>query len=260
MAEVKHAGADDPASRPPGTSGPESEKLDILEHGRAGDGSPITSNRRLFIQLVAYGGCKDTTALVDALESNALAGALYEDVNDPHGVALLTFSEDPAYFVDDVRRFLRRTPFAELVPKPEYTMFGRTYALGYEADLDDTLILRPIRRVLDPTLAWAVWYPLRRAGSFEQLAPKEQNTILMEHGGVGRAYGKAGYVHDVRLACHGLDKYDNDFLIGLLGPDLFPLSSCVQRMRRTRQTSLHLERLGPFFVGRVAWQSAPPSP
>ena len=260
MAEVKHAGADDPASRPPGTSGPESEKLDILEHGRAEDGSPITSKRRLFMQLVAYGGCQDTTALVDALESNAITGVLYEDVNDSHGVGLLTFSEDPAYFVDDVRRFLRRTPFAELVPKPEYTMFGRTYALGYEADLDDTLILRPIRRVLDPTLAWAVWYPLRRSGSFEQLAPKEQNTILMEHGGVGRAYGKAGYVHDVRLACHGLDKYDNDFLIGLLGPDLFPLSSCVQRMRRTRQTSLHLERLGPFFVGRVAWQSAPPSP
>ena len=242
-----------------GTPGAESEKLDILEHGRAGDGSGITSNRRLFMQLVAYGGSGDTTALVNALESNAIAGALYEDVNDPHGVALLTFSEDPAYFVDDVRPFLRRTPFAELVPKPEYTMFGRTYALGYEPDLDDTLIHRPIRRALDPKLAWVIWYPLRRAGSFEQLPPKEQMAILMEHGGVGRAYGQAGYVHDVRLACHGLDKNDNDFLIGLLGPELFPLSSCVQRMRRTRQTSLHLERLGPFFVGRVAWQSAPPS-
>ena len=243
-----------------GAPGAESEKLDILEHGRAGDGSGITSNRRLFMQLVAYGGCGDTTTLVNALESNAIVGALYEDVNDPHGVALLTFSEDPAYFVDDVRPFLRRAPFAELVPKPEYTMFGRTYTLGYEADLDDTLISRPISRALDPKLAWVIWYPLRRAGSFEQLTPKEQMAILMEHGGVGRAYGNAGYVHDVRLACHGLDKHDNDFLIGLLGPELFPLSSCVQRMRRTRQTSLHLERLGPFFVGRVAWQSAPPTP
>jgi hypothetical protein len=243
-----------------GAPGVESEKLDILEHGRARDGSGVTSNRRLFMQLVAYGGSGDTTALVKALESNGIAGALYEDVNDPHGVALLTFSENPAYFVDDVRPFLRRTPFAELVPKPEYTMFGRTYALGYEPDLDDTLIHRPIKRALDPNLAWVIWYPLRRGGSFEQLPPKEQMAILMEHGGVGRAYGQAGYVHDVRLACHGLDKNDNDFLIGLLGPELFPLSSCVQRMRKTRQTSLHLERLGPFFVGRVAWQSAPPSP
>lgn len=260
MAEVMHSGTEDHESRPQGTPRTESETVDILEHGRAEDGRRITSNRRLFMQLFVYGGCRDTPALVDALGSHGMEGVLYEDVSDPHGVAVLTFSEDPAYFVEDVRRFLGRTPFAELVPKPESTMFGRTYALGYEPDLVDTLIHRPIRRVLDRKLAWGVWYPLRRAGSFEQLPPKEQNTILMEHGGVGRAYGKAGYVHDVRLACHGLDKHDNDFVIGLLGPELHPLSSVVQRMRRTRQTSLHLERLGPFFVGRVAWQSAPPSP
>ena len=260
MAEVRPSGAEDHASRPPGTPSAESETVDILEHGRDEDRRPITSNRRLFMQLFAYGGCGDTTALADALGSHGIKGVLYEDVSDPHGVAMLTFSEDPTYFVEDVRRFLQRPPFAELVPKPEYTMFGRTYALGYESDLVDMLIHRPIRRVLDRTLAWVVWYPLRRAGSFEQLAPKEQNTILMEHGGVGRAYGKAGYVHDVRLACHGLDKHDNDFVIGLLGPELHPLSSLVQRMRRTRQSSLHLDRLGPFFVGRVAWQSAPPSP
>jgi hypothetical protein len=247
-------------TRPHGAPGAESDTVDILEHGRGEDGGRITSNRRLFMQLSAYGRCRDTTALADALGSHGIEGVLYEDVNDPQGVAMLTFSEDPAYFVEDVRAFLCRPPFADLVPKSDYTMFGRTYALGYESDLVDMLIHRPIRRVLDPTLAWVVWYPLRRAGSFEQLDPKEQNTILMEHGGVGRAYGKAGYVHDVRLACHGLDKHDNDFVIGLLGPELHPLSSIVQRMRRTRQTSLHLERLGPFFVGRVAWQSAPPSP
>ena len=71
------------------------------------------------------------------------------------------------------------------------------------------------------------------------------------------AFGRAGLGHDIRLACHGLDKWDNDFVVGLLGPELHPLSIIVQRMRKTRQTSLHLERLGPFFVGRVAWQSRP---
>jgi hypothetical protein len=30
----------------------------------------------------------------------------------------------------------------------------------------------------------------------------------------------------------------------------------VQTMRKTQQTSLYLERLGPFFVGRATWQSA----
>ena len=134
-------------------------------------------------------------------------------------------------------------------------MLGRTYAIGYEQDLEETLVERPRRRVLDPKLPWAIWYPLRRAGSFEQLSRSEQNTILMEHGGVGMAFGRAGLGYDIRLACHGLDRDDNDFVVGLLGPELHPLSIIVQRMRKTKQTSLHLERLGPFFVGRVAWQS-----
>ena len=68
---------------------------------------------------------------------------------------------------------------------------------------------------------------------------------------------RAGLGYDIRLACHGLDRDDNDFVVGLLGPELHPLSIIVQRMRKTKQTSLHLERLGPFFVGRVAWQSSP---
>jgi hypothetical protein len=29
----------------------------------------------------------------------------------------------------------------------------------------------------------------------------------------------------------------------------------VQAMRKTQQTALYLERLGPFFVGRAIWQS-----
>jgi chlorite dismutase len=134
-------------------------------------------------------------------------------------------------------------------------MFGRTYALGHEEDLAETLVNRPRKRVLDSDLRWAIWYPLRRSGSFERLTRREQNAILMEHGGVGTAFGRAGLGYDIRLACHGLDRNDNDFVIGLLGPELHPLSIIVQRMRKTRQTSLHLERLGPFFVGRVAWQS-----
>lgn len=77
----------------------------------------------------------------------------------------------------------------------------------------------------------------------------------MEHGGIGRAFGRSGYGYDIRLACHGLHKNDNDFVIGLVGAELYPLSSIVQRMRKTKQTSLYLEQLGPFFVGKVVWQS-----
>jgi chlorite dismutase len=229
--------------------------VDVAEHGRSADGETTSLDRRLYMQLHAYGGAGDTSALVAALEEAGVTGTLYEDVNDPTGVALLTLSETPEAFVSEYRSFLRSAPFSELASKPELTMLGRTYAIGYEQDLEETLVERPRRRVLDPALPWAIWYPLRRSGSFEQLSRREQDTILMEHGGVGMAFGRAGLGYDIRLACHGLDRDDNDFVVGLLGPELHPLSIIVQRMRKTKQTSLHLERLGPFFVGRVAWQS-----
>ena len=239
--------------------GSEHEGVDVAEHGRSAEGETTSLDRLLFMQLHAYGGSRDTPALAAALESAGVAGVLYKDVNDPTGVALLTLSESPEAFVSEYRGFLQSSPFSELEPKPDLTMLGRTYAIGYEQDLEETLVERPRRRVLDPALPWAIWYPLRRAGSFEQLSRREQDTILMEHGGIGMAFGRAGLGYDIRLACHGLDRDDNDFVIGLLGPELHPLSIIVQRMRKTKQTSLHLERLGPFFVGRVAYQSPSPS-
>ncbi|HET7743994.1 MAG TPA: chlorite dismutase family protein [Gaiellaceae bacterium] len=232
-----------------------SNEADVAEHGRTAEGEPTSLDRRLYMQLHAFGGVGDSAPLAAALAAADVEGVLYEDVNDPSGVALLTLAEDPELFVADLRAFLNTEPFAGLVPKPELTMLGRTYALGHEHDLEETLVERPRQRVLDPELRWAIWYPLRRAGSFERLPRKEQNAILMEHGGVGMAFGRAGLGHDIRLACHGLDREDNDFVVGLLGPELHPLSIIVQRMRKTRQTSLHLERLGPFFVGRRAWTS-----
>ncbi len=231
-----------------------SETVDISEQGRTADGHPLSLDRRLFMQLMAFGDCSDTSVLIDALEQQQIPGVLYEDVNDPFGVALLSYSEDPAFFLDTLRPFLRWPPFSELVFKPEYTMLGRTYALGNEDDLERVLLTRPIQKVCDSKMPWAIWYPLRRAGSFEQLTAQEQRVILMEHGGIGHAYGRAGYGTDIRLACHGLDKNDNDFVVALLGPELYPLSSIVQRMRKTKQTSLHLEHLGPFFIGRALWQ------
>lgn len=230
------------------------EQVEIRELGRGAGGEMIASERRLYMQFFAFGDCQDSAPLVEALTAAGIHGALYEDLNDPDGVALLTFHEDPDYFIGELRAFLKQPPFRGLTPKPEYTMFGRTYAIGYESDLEETLITRPIRRITDPALQWVIWYPLRRAGSFERLSAQEQNVILQEHGGIGRSFGRAGLGYDIRLACHGLDKNDNDFVIGLLGPSLLPLSAIVQRMRKTKQTSLHLERLGPFFTGKVVWQ------
>ncbi len=236
-------------------AGTEEELVELYELGRSPDGEVIRSTRRLFIQLLAFGDCTAPQGLMDALAAADLPATLYADLNDPRGVGLLTFSEDPEFFLSTLREFLLQPPFAALTPKPEYTMFGRTYSIGYEADLDETLVDRPRRRVLDAEMPWAIWYPLRRAGSFEQLSPQDQRVILAEHGGIGRAYGRAGLGTDIRLACHGLDKHDNDFVVALVGPELFPLSAIVQRMRKTKQTSLHIEHMGPFFVGKAIWQN-----
>lgn len=230
------------------------DPTDVREKGRGPDGSPIFLDRRLFMQFLAFGNCPDSTPLIRALEQAHVDGVLYEDVNDARGVGLLLMSEDPGYFVGAMRQFLNRPPFSDLAPKPEYTMLGRSYSQGYEPDLEESLISRPRGRALDPELPWVVWYPLRRAGSFERLSADEQRAIMMEHGGIGRAFGKAGLAHDIRLACQGLDKNDNDFVVGLLGPSLYPLSALVQRMRKTMQTSLHMQHMGPFFVGKVVWQ------
>ena len=244
-----------PTETPTGTRrGP--EPPDLSERGGMKDGQPQRSDRRLFMQFLALGGCADARPLADALARAKISGVLYEDVNDPRGIGLLTVNEDPDFFLDRVRPILNGPGFSVLVQKPEYTMFGRTYAIGYEPDLNEILIERPRRTVLNPLWKWGVWYPLRRSGKFAQLPDQEQRVILAEHGQIGMSFGVADYAHDIRLACHGLDKDDNDFVIGLIGKELFPLSAIVQAMRKTQQTSLYLERLGPFFVGRALWQAA----
>ena len=235
------------------------EPPDLSEKGGIKNGQPQKSDRRLFMQLLAFGGCPDARPLVDELERSGVSGVLYEDVNDPRGIALLTFSEDPNAFVDRVRPILNGTAFAPLTQKPEFTMLGRTYSIGYEPDLNDVLLDRPRRTVLNPAWKWAVWYPLRRNGRFAQLPPEEQRVILAEHGTIGMSFGAGDLAHDIRLACHGLDKSDNDFVIGLIGKELFPLSAVVQTMRKTQQTALYLDSLGPFLVGRALWQSQIPA-
>ncbi|MFN2136206.1 MAG: chlorite dismutase family protein [Candidatus Promineifilaceae bacterium] len=228
------------------------EQIDLREKGRGADGQTIALDRRLYMQFLAFGNAGNTAVLARSLSDTGMPFVLYEDLNDPYGVGLLTFYDQPDFFLENVRPYLQHAPFRELTMKPELTMFGRTYAIGYESDLERTLITRPAERVADPATPWAIWYPLRRKGEFVNLPAQEQRTILMEHGGIGRAYGRAGHGGDIRLACYGMDKNDNDFVVALIGPELHPLSAIVERMRKTKQTSTYLASLGPFFVGKQA--------
>ena len=230
--------------------------LDIREQGApTPDGGPQFSTRRLFMQLQVFTGCLQPVTLIESLSASHLEVVLYHDLNNPHGLGILFLTEEPGALVTEARRLLATQPFAGLRPKPELTMVGRTYATGREPDLEDWLLLKPRRYVLNSDLVWAVWYPLRRKPAFYRLPKPEQGKILREHAMLGRAYVENGYAHDIRLACFGLDQNDNDFVIGLIGEELHPLSRLVQEMRKTEQTVEYLESLGPFFVGKVCWQS-----
>lgn len=236
-------------------TGPDLQAItDVSEKGAPIDGKPQRLDRRLFIQLLAFTGATDTAALIKDLEASGLEAVLYADVNNPTGVGLLTISEDPKFFPTTLREFLTTSAFKDLTLLPEYTLLGRTYAIGHERDLEDWLLKRSRRVASNTEWPWAVWYPLRRTGEFALLPKKTQGEILMEHGIIGRAFGDGDLGHDIRLICPGLDKNDNDFVIALIGKELAPLSKLVETMRSTKQTSTYIENMGPFFIGRAIWK------
>lgn len=228
--------------------------LDLAEKGRR-NGQVISLDRRLFMKFTAFGRCVDADAAGKALAEANVCGTVYVDANDPQGIGVMVAAEDPDYFVTTLRKVFGQKPFVDYVHKPEFDMLGRSYSIGYEPDLEDVLLARPRKRLTDPNNKWAVWYPLQRAKRFQALPAEHQRKILAEHGTLAHRYGAGGHAADIRLACHGLDKNDNDFIIGLVGPQLHPLSAIVQEMRKTEQTSQYLDSLGPFFVGKAVWQS-----
>lgn len=236
---------------------PPEPAVDVFERGAPRDGVPQSMNKRLFMQLLVfvYEGELSPSEVVRhlyaALEHRNVQAVLYEDVNHPSGFGLLSWSEDANDFVTKTRAAVASAGLVGLKVRPEFTMLGRSYSSGFEDNLEFWLLERPVRTVTNPEWPWAIWYPLRRIGAFEQLEGREKGSILREHAVIGKRYGNADLAHDVRLACHGLDANDNEFVIGLIGKDLHPLSHVIQAMRSTRQTSEYIGQMGPFFVGRA---------
>jgi chlorite dismutase len=221
-------------------------------------------NRRLFMQLIVFdapaGADADAVARHAAVQltERRIPSVIYADTMSPRGVGLLTWSEDPARFVREVRPLFTTEWLRGVQIRQDFGMIGRSYSSGHEPNLEHSLLQRPVENVMNQAYPWHVWYPLRRSGAFARLAPQEQSLILREHAQIGMAYGQQELAHDIRLACHGLDANDNEFVIGLVGRELHPLSHLVQTMRKTRQTSEFIAQMGPFFVGHVLGRSAAP--
>lgn len=232
--------------------------VDVTEYGGTRDGVRQSMDRRLYMHLVVFdelGSPREHGDLAQALgnlvRSSGVASVVYADAVNPRGYGLLTWNEDPGHLADAVRPLFAEPPLIRVAIRSGWSMLGRTYATGHEPDLEHTLLRRPIEQVENPSHAWHVWYPLRRTAAFSSLEPHEQGQVLREHARIGMAYGAGELAHDVRLACYGLDASDNEFVIGLCGKELHPLSHLVQTMRKTRQTREFIAQMGPFFVGRV---------
>lgn len=228
------------------------EPLDIREIGAPIDGESQFSDRRLFFQLHVFEDCSDPQLIIETLEKGSLDAVLYDDLNHPTGIGVLFVAENPAVLMTESRALLLKTQ--DLSYRPEMTMIGRTYSSGREPNLEEWLINRPLQNAFNPDFPWAIWYPLRRNPEFYRLERREQGRILGEHAMLGRSYAAGRYASDIRLACFGLDTNDNEFVIGLVGPELYPLSRLIQDMRKTEQTTKYIESLGPFFVGKVRKQ------
>ncbi len=249
-------------------------EIDVNEYGGKKEGVKQAMNRRLFMQLLVFrapvgtepvsGGAQSAPdaigkELLAIMRERKIPGAVYADAMDPRSLGLLSWSEDPADFMTQVRPLFTESPLNRVTLRDDYAMIGRTYSTGHEPELEWSLMRRPIENATNDSYRWHVWYPLRRKGSFAKLEGIDQSHILREHAALGMAYGAQELATDIRLACHGLDAGDNEFVIGLMGKDLHPLSHLVQAMRKTRQTSEFIEKMGPFFVGYVLGTS-PASP
>src|SRR5262249_26450543 len=153
---------------------PREHAIDLREKGGARDGVQQTSDRRLFVQFLAFGDCDDAAAVGRGLESAGLAGAVYADLHDPPGLGVVLMDENPAPFAVSAREVFLKPPLASLRLKPEHGLLGRTYGSGFEPNIEDWLLHRPRRVIEGEAARWAVWYPLRRLGAFAGLPPEEQ--------------------------------------------------------------------------------------
>jgi len=232
-----------------GQPGGEQVKADVRERGAGGQ----HADRRLFMQLQVLGGCADPKPLVTTLETSRLEAVLYQDVNDPRGVGVLAMSEDPTALVGAYRDLLNTEPFAGLSLRRELTMLGRTYAAGFEQDLEEWLFLRPRRTVLNSAWPWAIWYPLRRHGGVRAPLAEEQGEIIPRatRSSAARTATPTSPTMS-RLACHGLDVHDTTFVIGLHRPRAPPAVAPGADDAQDAQTRSISRRLGPSSSGTCA--------
>lgn len=162
---------------------------------RGGNGQ--TCEERLYVQLHVLDANSSANLpgarekLKKQLETRDVSSVVYDDVNNPRSIGLLTWSTDPSHFVKVVNPILQMGGIGDvLTPRPRWTMFGKTYANGHEPSLVDFLIEKVPRNATRADAPYAVWYPMRRSGDFYMQSPEDQCRMLLHHAAIGKAFAE----------------------------------------------------------------------
>src|SRR5690606_38225136 len=96
----------------PGTSGHGTHEVDVFEYGAEKDGARQKMDRRLFMELLVYEVPVDLApapviaGLAKSLGEAGAGAVIYEDLANPRGIGVLSWSEDPADLITKVRPVL----------------------------------------------------------------------------------------------------------------------------------------------------------
>ncbi len=147
---------------------PRPEPVDLRETGAPIDGEPQVSDKRLFFQLHVFECRVIPEVIVKNIQSSrsSQTAVFYDDLNNPTGLGVLFIDESPTHLMLQSHALQTMQRKGEILYRPEMTMIGRTYSSGREPDLEEWLINKPLRNVLNPEFPWAIWYPLRRNPEF----------------------------------------------------------------------------------------------
>src|SRR5690606_8653873 len=99
---------------------------------------PQRLDQRLFMQLIVVSALDRSKnlgiSLGEEIHSRGVGVVVYEDVCDPLGYGILTYSTNPAVFTEKVRPAMRTESLGDYEVRHDLSMMGRTYSTGYEQD------------------------------------------------------------------------------------------------------------------------------
>lgn len=152
--------------------------IDVTERG--GNGEAV--DYRLWMELLVYDlSHADGSPMLQSVEEilqhfhlvlsqQKIPHVLYTHVYQPTQVGLLFWSQDVSFFAREIHEMLQTGTKVQW----KYTMFGKTYSNGHEADLNHALLHKPIKMAMKEEHKYAIWYPLRRSGKFYLEEPERQ--------------------------------------------------------------------------------------